>query len=158
MTRGEILNYLGMTLDFRTPKQVKITMAHCVDGILSECGVIKGAVTPATSRLFDVRDDQTPATEDERVWFHSFVARMLHLSKRVRPECLTAVSFLSTRVHVTDTDDLTKLRRLVGYLRSTRDRGIILRVGDRIEVRAYIDASYGVHYDGKSHTGCAVVI
>ena len=41
VTRGKILNYLGMTLDFRTPKQVKITMAHCVDGILSKCGVIK---------------------------------------------------------------------------------------------------------------------
>ncbi len=35
----------------------------------------------------------------------------------------------------------------------------MLRVGDNIIVRAYIDASYGVHRDcGKAHMGCASVL
>jgi hypothetical protein len=37
--------------------------------------------------------------------------------------------------------------------------GIVLRPGKRgIVVRVYIDAAYGVHADGKSHTGSCVVI
>jgi hypothetical protein len=59
-----------------------------------------------------------------------------------------------------DTDDLTKLRRLLGYIRHTRTRGIVLRVGRTctMMVKEYIDAAYGVHQDsGKSHTGCAIV-
>ena len=41
------------------------------------------------------------------------------------------------------------------YIRLTRTRGIVLRVG----IKAYIDAAYGVHQDsGKSHTGCVVVL
>ena len=65
----------------------------------------------------------------------------------------------STRVTKCDQDDLAKLRRLLGYLRATRERGIVLRVGKEIGVKAYIDASYGIHSDsGRSHTGCAIVV
>ncbi len=115
-------------------------------------------VTPATSVLFDIRDDPR-ATESEAKWFHTHVAKILYLAKRVKPECLTAVAFLSTRVTKSDIDDLAKLRRLLGYIRHTRTRGIVLRVGQDITVTAFIDAAYGVHQDsGKSHTGCAIVL
>ena len=148
-----------MTFDFTGKGEVRVTMAHCVDGILSECGVTAKAKTPAASWLFDVRDDQAKASKEDAEWFHSYVAKMLWLSKRVRPECLTAVSFLSTRVNNCDEDDLRKLRRLLGYLRATRERGVVLRIGDEIGVKAYIDAAYGVHSSsGKSHTGCAIVV
>jgi hypothetical protein len=84
---------------------------------------------------------------------------VLYLAKRVRPECLTTVSFLSTRVQCCDVDDLAKLRRLIGYLSATSDRGIVLRIGEHMTVRAYIDAAYGVHSNsGRSHTGCAIVL
>jgi hypothetical protein len=88
------------------------------------------------------------------------VAKILYPAKRVKPECLTVVVFLSTKVTMSDIDDLTKLRRLLGYIRHTRTRGIVLRVGRTctMMVKAYIDAAYGVHQDsGKSHTGCAIV-
>jgi hypothetical protein len=68
----------------------------------------------------------------------------------VRPECLTAVAFLATRVECCDIDNLTKLQRLLGFLRGTRD---LLRVGDHLKVHAYIDTAYD-----KSHTGCALVV
>ena len=58
-----------------------------------------------------------------------------------------------------DIDDITKLHRLLGCLRASQQRGIVLRIGDNLIVRAYIDASYGVHQSiVKSHTGCAIVI
>jgi hypothetical protein len=155
---GETLDYVGMTFDFTTIGQVCVTMHKCVDDILSGCGVETTKVTPAASVLFDVRD-ALKATEDEAKWFHTHVAKILYLAKRVRPECLTAVAFLSTRVAAPDIDDLAKLRRLLGYIRLTRTRGIVLKVGPSMTVKAYIDAAYGVHQDsGKSHTGCAVVL
>ena len=155
---GDTLDYVGMTFDFTTIGQVCVTMLKCVDDILSGCGVETTKVTPGASVLFDVRD-APKATESEAKWFHTHVAKILYLAKRVRPECLTAVAFLSTRVAAPDIDDLAKLRRLLGYIRLTRTRGIVLRVGTTMVVKAYIDAAYGVHQDsGKSHTGCAVVL
>jgi hypothetical protein len=134
-------------------------MDHCVQDILQGCGEVKVKPTPAASTLFDVRADAAKATEDQKKMFHTQVAKVLYLAKRVRPECLTAVSFLATRVHACDVDDLAKLRRLHGYLKGTPHRGIVLRVGEHMSVTGYIDAAYGVHSDsGKSHTGCAIVI
>jgi hypothetical protein len=55
--------------------------------------------------------------------------------------------------------DVEKLHRLVRYIRGTADLGVVLRPGDLgIVVRLYVDASYGMHNDGKSHTGACVVI
>ena len=65
-------------------------------------------------------------------YFHTYIAKTLYLSKRVRFECLT-------HVQACDIDDLRKLERLLGYVAETPDRGIVLRVGERMSVRAYID-------------------
>jgi hypothetical protein len=155
--QGKIIDYLGMTFDFTSNPKLSVTMEHCTDDILSNCGVTEPKKTPATSSLFNVRD-APKASAAERKWFHSYVAKMLYLAKRVRPECLTAVAFLSTRVIECDIDDLAKLRRLLGYVLGTRDRGIVFDIGDEMRVHAYIDAAYGVHSDLRSHTGCAVVL
>ena len=99
-------------------------MDHAVSEILSEVGEdIKKRTTPATDMLFTVRDDTELCTEVERVRFHSTTAKLLYICKRVRPECLTAVSFLTTRVHKCDTDDLAKLHRVLGYILATRTAG-----------------------------------
>jgi len=59
---------------------------------------------------------------------------------------------------LTSEDDIGKLTRVLGYLRATPNRDIVYRVGGNMTVRAFIDASYGVHQaSGKSHTECAIV-
>ena len=57
-TSGTLLDYVGMTFDFTTVGEVRITMDKCVDDILSECGVITIKVTSGAAVLFDVRDAQ----------------------------------------------------------------------------------------------------
>ena len=155
---GKVIDFVGMTFDFTQSGCVKVTMDNCTDDILKSCGVTEAKATPAASNLFDVRDAPKLSAADSK-YFHTHVAKMLYLAKRVRPECLTAVSFLSTRVQVCDIDDMAKLRRLLGYIFGTRHRGIMLCIGEHMTVKAYIDAAYGVHQDsGKSHTGCAIVL
>jgi hypothetical protein len=125
MTSGLVIDYLGMTFDFSKPGQVNITMDNCVTDILVSSGVTTAKATPATSSLFETRD-APKATAAASAFFHTHVAKIQYLAKRVRPECLTAVSFLSTRVQCCDTDDLAKLDRLLGYIYGTRNRGIVL--------------------------------
>lgn len=158
-TSGVVINYVGMTFDFSVQGQVSVTMDNCINDILSGSGVTKARPTPASEDLFTVREDAPLVSADESKYFHTHVAKILYLAKRVRPECLTAVAFLSTRVQCCNVDDHAKLQRLLGYLLGTRHRGIVLRVGEHMGVKAYIDAAYGVHeQSGKSHTGCAIVL
>jgi hypothetical protein len=145
--RGRVLNYIGMTFDYRKNGRVKITMKKFIDDFVDDnCGDIVGmAETPAINDLFTVRDISLspllPIGEKER--FHSITASLLYLSKRVRPDILTAVSFLTRRVMNPRTDDWTKLVRTIKYIRKTRVKGMILKPGEFISILAYIDASMG---------------
>lgn len=157
--RGKVIDYIGMTFDFSKKGEVKVTMENCVNDIVNGSGVETSRATPAAECLFEVRDGVELASTTEAEWFHSHVAKLLYVSKRVKPECLVSVSFLTTRVNTCDQDDLSKLRRVLGYVRRTKDRGIVIRIGEKVMVRAYIDAAYGVHAkSGKSHTGATIIV
>ena len=157
--RGSILDFLGMTFDFTTVGKVKITMKRLVDEIIAGCGVVLERKTPAAEHLFDINESAKKLQEKEKEYFRSYTAKLLYVGKRVKPEMLTAISFLTTRANSPDIDDLAKLHRALGYLLFTRDRGIVLCIGDTMTVGGFIDAAYGVHTSsGKSHSGCAMVL
>jgi hypothetical protein len=160
MSFGPKVAFLGMSMDFTRRGECEITMNGMCDEIVSSCGVEGVAKSPAMGTLFEVDPNKTPIDDTaKQEWFHSYVARFLYIAKRVKPECLTTVSYLATRVNKADTDDVGKLNRLLRYLRYSAGRGIRLCPGERgVCVRAYIDAAYGVHVDGKSHTGSALMI
>lgn len=83
---------------------------------------------------------------------------MLHLSKRTRPDILTCIAYLTKRVLEPRTDDWNKLAHTIRYIRETRATPLTLEVDTPVKVIAYIDASYAVHADKKSHTGCIITL
>ncbi len=84
-----------------------------MQNIREGCGVDKCFTTPATDKLFVIRD-APKVTEKEAIRCRSYVAKVLYVAQRVKLECLTAVSFLTSRVGAYDIDDLGKVRRLRG--------------------------------------------
>ena len=160
---GPVISYLGMTFDFSVRGEVAMTQYGFVNDLVRDSGIEEGktAATPASDNLFEVRDgdEAGAATDAQKEWFHSFTAKCLYLAKRSRPEILTAVSFLATRITKCNRDDLKKLARLLYYISGTKDRGIVFRPGARgMQVRQFIDAAYGVHTDMKSASGGVTVI
>lgn len=77
----------------------------------------------------------------------------MYLAKRVRPEILLAVTFLAGRVLSPTQEDWYKLMRVLNYLNGSADLGMRLSATDGMPIRAYLDAAYGVHPDGRSHSG-----
>ena len=158
VNRGPVVNYLGMNFDFRQPEDgVKITMSGFVDEFLNDMDKpIPGiAKTPAGRDLFTTGDSES-VTAEQKEFFHSTVARLLYLGKRVRPDILVAVSYLAKRVQKPNTDDFRKMERAVRYLRGSRELGIVISATTMIQVLGYIDASHAVHEDHKGHTGCII--
>jgi hypothetical protein len=114
---------------------------------------------PATKGLFEVRAGAALCSEERRKEFHSTVAKKPHLAKKSRPGWMTALAFLATRVSRCTENDWKKLTRLLRYLNGSKELGILLRLGKHgIIVRLHIDATHGVHADGKSHTRSCIVI
>ena len=157
--RGRKLNYLGMTFDFTQIGKCKVNMTGYVNDLLTFCERIEGtARTPAAENLFKIDKQSIVLEEQDREFYHSVAAKLLYLGKRVRPDILTAVSFLVKRVQEPTEEDMKKLQRTVKYIRGTVDLGIVLEADKNLTIMAYIDASYGVHENMRSHTGTVIGI
>ena len=113
-----IVNYLEMTLDLTCKGEAEVFMSAYVDDVLNGSRIPGLAKSMATEELFEVKK-KLGASEDERSNFHSLVATLLYLTERTKLECLTAVSFLATRVTKCTEDEIEKLERLVRYIRYT---------------------------------------
>jgi len=156
--RGKTHSYLGMVFDFGGDGNVAVKMDGYVDDIIKEYGVTGAAKSPASSDLFEADENAAELEQSNADTFHSRVAKLLYLAKRTRPDLLAAVGFLATRVHKPTTQDWRKLDRVLKYINSTKDMWLTLSVTEGYEVEAYIDASYGIHPDGKSHTGVCITL
>ena len=115
--------------------------------------------TPAAMNLFSIDESSDMLEDDERESFHTIVAKLLYLAKRARPDILLAITFLCTRVQSPTKEDLKKLRRVVKYLNATKELSMrINRDGDTSHVNVFVDASFAVHKNMRSHTGAIVTV
>jgi hypothetical protein len=154
ISRGAVHEYLGMTLDFTEKGVAKIDMSKYVENIITEMPEDMAGVcpTPAANHLFEVNTGAEKLDETKKEFFQHVVAQLLFLCKRARPDIQTAVAFLCTRVQYPDVDDYKKLIRVIKYLRKTKDMPLRLEAESLQIAKWWVDASYAVHPDMKSHT------
>jgi len=88
--------------------------------VLSECGLGPLRLTPVAFTLFDSHVASKAAYKEVHL-FRTFVATMLNLANRMRPECLGAVAFLTTRIHDVDAEITNKPRSEPTWLLARRD-------------------------------------
>ena len=156
--RGSVHSYVGITFDFTAKGRVKLTMDGYVRDTLRLYEVQGKAATPAGENLYKIDTNSLTLDADRVTEFHSRVAKILYLAKRVRPDLLTATIFLATRVQSPTEDDWSKLNRLLKYLNATPGLGLVIEPDTVLNVSAYVDVAYGVHADGKSHTGSIITL
>jgi hypothetical protein len=150
---GKVHSYLGQTFDFTEPGQVSVSMEGYVRDVLDSYEVTGYRATPAATHLYDIAADLELLEERGQREFHSRVMKLMFLAQRARPDILTAVAFLSSRCSKATEDDSKKLARVLMYLNSTADLKMTLCAEDEMRVHAYVDASFAVHHDMRSHTG-----
>jgi hypothetical protein len=158
VTRGKSHTFLGMKIDMKDDGTLEIDMKDYVLEAIAECedDVSKPATTPAKKDLFEI-NTKSPSLEKKKAErFHSVVAKLLYISKRGRIDIQLAIAFLCTRVSCPTDEDWTKLKRVLQYLGRTIDDTLILGADCLTIMKTWVDASYGVHADMKSHTGGAM--
>lgn len=159
--RGKVHDYLGMTFDYTEKGKVKIDMISYVEDMLEEfpkkLQKTEVTATPAADNLFAKGHGKklSPERADK---FHRIVAKGLFISKRARPDIQPTIAGLCTRVKEPDESDWSKLVRLMKYLNGTRRRKLILSADSLHVIKWYVDASFAVHPDFKSHTGAVMTL
>ena len=122
-----------------------ISMKSYIEGMLVGIEYLNDKATPSLFDLFELNTEPPKLSEPESHHFHRLVAQLLYLAKRVRPDDLVTTRFLCTRMKEPTVQDKQKLDRLLAYLQATKERKLLLRVGNGLQVTAYIDAAYGNH-------------
>ena len=153
-------DYLGLTFDFCTKGKVRIDMHKYMRKIIEDFEkkyvLNDKATSPAANDLFS-NDEKTQKIDKEmKEDFHTFVAKGLFAAKRGRPDTGTAIAVLSTRVREPSVDDWNKLIRYLQYVKRTRDDVLTLSADNLHVLKWYVDASFAVHPDFRSHTGAVM--
>ncbi|KAG7373109.1 reverse transcriptase RNA-dependent DNA polymerase [Nitzschia inconspicua] len=161
VTRGKVHNYLGMRIDYSVDGKVQFTMPSLVNEIITQlpASLATGpSMTPAANHLSEVNQRADKLSQSDSDLLHRMTTQLLYLCKRARPDLQTAVAFLTTRVVAPDCDDIKKLGRCVRYLRRTAHLPLVLEASSISNIRWWVDASYAVHPDMRSHTGATMTL
>jgi hypothetical protein len=160
-THGQVHNYLRMEMDYQKQGELKINMTKYVENMLNNFPVKLGkkdvAKTLAGDNLFNLGTGAKLDTKRAEI-FHTFVAKGLFLCKRARPDIQQAISVLCTQVRDLNQADWKKLMRVMKYLNGTKEENLTLSAEDLRVVKWYVDASFAVHPDFKSHTGAMMTL
>ena len=84
---------------------------------------------------------------------YTFVMKAMFVCKRARPDIQPAVAFLATRVKGPTDQDYKKLVWMMEFLKHTKKDVLTLQADDSQSSEWWVDASFAVHPDYKSHTG-----
>ena len=160
-TRGKRHDYLAMNLDYSIKGVCQIDMVDYVKNMVEDFPEelnADGAKYPWNEELFKV-DEKSPLLERNKAdQFHSFVARALFVSTRSRIDIQPGIAFLTSRVKSPTKQDWFKLKKLMRFLKRTANDVLSLEADDNISMNWYVDASFAVHPDYKSHTGAVMSI
>jgi len=117
------------------------------------------AATSAANYLSRVNTKNPKKLNEKKAeYFHHMTAKLLYFSKRTRADIIIAVASLTTRVSAPDEDDYLKLARCKKYLRATKDLTLTLEFNDSGTLEWWVDTSFAVDKDMKSHTGAVLTM
>ncbi|KAL7570585.1 hypothetical protein ACA910_017636 [Epithemia clementina (nom. ined.)] len=158
--RGKRHDYLAMKLDLSIPGEAKIDMTdyvkNMVDDFPEELEGLAG--TPWNKNLFKMNEKSEVLEKTKAEQFHTFIAKGLFVTKRARPYILPAIAHLCTRVKGPTVEDWDKLKRMMRFLKCTKDDVLTLKAESLTKLDWHIDAAFAVHPDFKSHTGALIAL
>ena len=113
--RGPVHQYLGMTMTVYSDK-IELSMEKSIDSILADRGISTARACPSKGDLFSVDPNSSLLDQQKAKAFHTFVARVLYVTRKVRMDLSAIASFLSSRVQQPTEEDDKKLTKLLQYL------------------------------------------
>ena len=160
--RGTKLNFLGMELDFFEKRKLTVGLVQYLTGMIEdfESAILpfkenldRDYPHPAARWLFDVKPEAKLLCKTKTELYTQYVPKLLWAMKRARPDIEPTVSFLITRLKAPTCDDWHKLKRVMCWIKKTREDVRIIGADDLLRMVVLIDSAHAVHDDMRGHTG-----
>ncbi len=142
--------FLGMKVEYKE-NDCHLTMPAYCEKIVAETSLINPRVASTPESISKtVFIDTCPADKDE---FQRILGIVNYLALMCRHDLLGPISRLATCVSAPTAHDMTRLHRVVRYIKGTPHRGFVFRPSKGVNLECFVDASFDSHHDSKSHTG-----
>jgi hypothetical protein len=150
------MSFVGMEIRTELSGDVKIRQRGYISDILDHFGVssTETAEYPCTGNIMNAADQSEP--DFDTSIFKSGVMKMMYLSTRTRPDIAFVVSALACRSERPKLSDWKHLVNIAKYLNGTKDDSLVFKYGGKIELSAFVDASFMTHRDMRGHTGYCI--
>ena len=167
-------SYIGLTIKrSKDKKKFELSQTGLIDKTIEKYLTAKDGrkcTAPASERLFkseteqfkkaceqkdECGDEETPVKDLKE--YLGLVMSLMYVARLSRPDILLAVTFLATRSHKANEADMSEAKRVIRYLRDTREKTLTIHCTS-LDMVLICDASFGVHKDSKSHTGWAITL
>jgi hypothetical protein len=161
--QSKTINFLKMAIEQTLDKgTIKVTQQGLVDKLIQKYlpGQHASKATPVwISSHVDVHRSHLSlsATSCDRNLFLSIVMSLMYLARYTRPDILFSVTYLATKCSNPTELDMKGAIRILKYLKGTKYRGLLFQKTDPI-LRVWVDASHGLHADGRGHGGLVATL
>ena len=166
---GNLEDYLGCNIKFSNDgDEASMVQPHIVKKLKEKfhdlTKDIKVRDTPCAAGSIVVREfnDDIELNNDEQSLYRSGIGILLYLAKYTRPDIANGVREHSKNMDRASTNDYKSLLRMIKYVLTTSNKGIILRPkisGNKLQLCGYCDSDYATDRETrKSITGFVIYL
>lgn len=165
---GELAEYLGIDISRnKFDKTFTLKQTGLIDRIVVATGLQDSNPDSVPANATPLSKDLTGLPYTDSWNYASIVGMLLYLSTNSRPDIAYAVNQVARFTHSPKESHARGVKKIVRYLKGTRDKGMIMRPQPHLCLDCYVDADFaglfGVenHHDPisvKSRTGWVIMI
>ena len=157
---GPTYSFLGTSITKHpVNRTLSVTCEGFINKLCEQTGPVQSFDTPHPSNFTVKCTEGKPSKPwEDNTRYRSVVMSLLYVAKRVRPDILFTVSYLTTKLVNPTHLDMKIAMRVVGYLKSTISKGLMFYGDAEHSIRTHADAAFNVHDDSKSHSGMVCIM
>lgn len=148
---------LGMKSDYLENNQVFVNQTHYVQSLIEEYGMedAKDTGTPmqANIKLVKSTEEEAKTFKDRNLDYRSAIGSLNYLSQCTRPDITYVVGKLSQHLENPSDTHWGAFKRVIRYLKGTKDYGILYQPDGGNEIVGYTDSSWAEDEESLSTSG-----
>ena len=156
-TNYENFNYLNLEINRNITQQITtVKLVEYTKQVMSDYNIIKKKSSPSNRRLMNHNNNS--ASSIDKTTYLSALMKLMYIAKRTRPDILFVCSYLATKIENATSSDFNNIIYCMEYLNNNIEIGLTFTTKIISNIHCFTDASFGIHADGKSHTGIAYAL
>lgn len=150
---GNVSHFLGIDVKKDKENNFVISQSQYIDKIIAEAGLIDAKISkfPLMTGYYRHMDEDKLNSNDE---YRKLIGMLLYVSTNSRPDIAAPVAILSQKVSCPSKTDLNEVKRIIRYLKHTKDLKLKLSSRNCLDLHIFSDASWAEDsIDRKSNSG-----